>query len=382
MKQEIKNAIKNNRVFGNAIVGVYRIAKSVYSIPAQIKLYRQTNRNILSGAGEKRIYYIGVPAHNNLGDLAQGVCIRRWLKKNYADRRVVEIETNALVNTRFSALKHLKKVFSDNDVIVFQSGYTTTDLGGYADEMHCAIIKSFPQAKILMMPQTIFFQNEERKKNTSFVYNSAENMLFLARDRVSFGMAEEMFPDLPIRLYPDIVTTLIGQYKYENERNGILFCCRDDSEKYYSDEDIAELMKRCGRFAKVDKTDTTKKVSHSEIVKNAEAYIMSEIERYSTYKLLITDRYHGTIFSLVAGTPVIIIKSTDHKVVTGAEWFRGVYDDYVYLADSLEDAFEIAERLYNEERDHIMQPYFEEEYYNKLKYIFENETHHVEDVKQ
>lgn len=49
-------------------------------------------------------------------------------------------------------------------------------------------------------------------------------------------MAEEMFPDLPIRLYPDIVTTLIGQYKYENERNGILFCCRDDSEKYYDDE--------------------------------------------------------------------------------------------------------------------------------------------------
>ena len=248
MKQEIKNTIKNIRIFGNAIVGVYRIAKSIYNIPAQVKLYCQTKSNILSGVGEKRVYYIGIPAHNNLGDLAQGVCIRRWLKKNYADRRVVEIETNALVNTRFSALKYLKKVFSD-DVIVFQSGYTTTDLGGHADEMHCAIIKNFPQAKILMMPQTIFFQNEERKKNTSFVYNSAENMLFLARDRVSFGMAEEMFPDLPIRLYPDIVTTLIGQYKYENERNGILFCCRDDSEKYYDDEKIAELIKRCEKFA-------------------------------------------------------------------------------------------------------------------------------------
>ena len=206
-------------------------------------------------------------------------------------------------------------------------------------------------------------------------------MLFLARDRISFGMAEEMFPDLPVLLYPDIVTTLIGQYKYENERDGILFCCRDDSERYYADEEIAELMKRCEKFAKVDKTDTTKKISYSEIVKNAEAYIMSEIERYSTYKLLITDRYHGTIFSLVAGTPVIIIKSTDHKVVTGAEWFQGVYDDYVYLADSLEDAFNIAEHLYNEERDHIMQPYFEEEYYNKLKYIFENKTRHMEAVK-
>ena len=29
MKQEIKNTIKNNRIFGNAVVGVYRIAKSI-----------------------------------------------------------------------------------------------------------------------------------------------------------------------------------------------------------------------------------------------------------------------------------------------------------------------------------------------------------------
>lgn len=51
----------------------------------------------------------------------------------------------------------------------------------------------------------------------------------------------------------------------------------------------------------------------------------------SHYKVVITDRYHGTIFSLIANTPVIIIKSTDHKVTTGADWFKGIYDDYVYV---------------------------------------------------
>ena len=380
MKKKFKNLIKNNRIFGKAIVRAYRFLKSIYNIPAQAKLYRHTKSNILSSAGEKRVFYIGIPAHNNLGDLAQGICIRRWLKKHYADRRIVEIETNAIVNTRFSALKHLKNAFSDEDIIVFQSGYTTTDLGGYADEMHCTIINSFPQAKILMMPQTIFFEKEERKKNTSLVYNSAENMLFLARDNVSFGMAKEMFPDLSILLYPDIVTTLIGQLKFSNERDGILFCLRDDSEKFYSDEDIEMLMQKCSALCKVERTDTTKKIRSSEIVSNAEKYIMAEIEKYSHYKLIITDRYHGTIFSLVAGTPVIIIKTTDHKVVTGAEWFRGVYDDYVYLADSLDHSLEIAQRLYNEERDHNMNAYFEEEYYNKLKNIFANKIGCVEDV--
>ena len=66
-------------------------------------------------------------------------------------------------------------------------------------------------------------------------------------------------------------------------------------------------------------------------------HIINEIERYSHYKLIVTDRYHGTIFSLVAGTPVIIIKTTDHKVITGAEWFKGLYDKYVYVANTLDD---------------------------------------------
>lgn len=374
MAKGLRNKIKNSKIFGAAIVGVYRYLKSIFKIPPQFNLYCKTKKIILAKSGKVRVYYIGVPAHNNLGDLAQGVCIRHWLKKYYGDREIVEIETNALVNTRFSVLKLLKDVFNDEDIIIFQSGYTTTDLGGYADDMHCAVIKILPKAKILMMPQTVFFEKEERKKNTSKVYNSAENMLFLARDRISFRIAEEMFPDLSIRLYPDIVTTLIGQYQYTNERNGILFCCRDDSEKYYSDDEINKLMNSCREFANVELTDTTKNVRFSEIVKNAEIYIMSEIERYSKYNLIITDRYHGTIFSLVAGTPVIIIKTTDYKVTTGAEWFKGVYDDYVYLADSLDDALGIAKDLYDKERNHIMKPYFEEEYYSKLKSIFQNET--------
>lgn len=378
MLKGLKSRIKNNRIFGGMVVGIYRSLKTVIQIPSQIHLYNTTKNAILSDATAPRIYYIGIPAHNNLGDLAQGMCIRRWLQKHYRDREVVEIETNALVHTRFSVLKHLKKSYKEGDILVFQSGYTTTDLGGYADEMHCAVIKLLPQAKILMMPQTIFFLSEERKKNTSSVYNSACHMLFLARDRVSYGMAKEMFPDLRVRLYPDIVTTLIGQYRYTGERDGILFCCRDDSEKYYGEEELDALMQACSAFAKVEKTDTTKKVRGSEVVRQAEKYIFSEIEQYSKYKLIITDRYHGTIFSLVAGTPVIILQSTDHKVVTGAEWFKGIYDAYVYMADTLEDALEKAKELYREERTHIMEPYFEEKYYDKLKDIFENGTKDAE----
>lgn len=337
-------------------------------------LYLKTSKKLNNFQRKgKVIFYLGIPAHSNLGDLAQGMCIRRWLKKNYPDHQVVEIETDALVNTYFPLLNRLAQMYQEGDMIVYQSGYTTTDLGGFADEMHRAVMSALPQAKMLMLPQTIYFQKEENKKRTSYIYNGMKKMLFLARDRVSYGMAKEMFPDIPVRQFPDIVTTLIGNYSFNNERDGVLLCCRDDGEKFYSDEELQGLINKLEKTSRVYKTDTTKTGKKDDIVENAEKYILEEIESYSHYKVIITDRYHGTIFSLVAGTPVVIIKTTDHKVITGAEWFKGVYDSHVFVAENLEDAYEIAKKVIETGSSHTLQPYFEKEYYDKLPEIFEKE---------
>lgn len=362
----LKKILKSNPVLKKAALAVLKFLLS-------LKLYIETSSRLNRlDQKNKYIFYLGIPAHRNLGDLAQGVCIRHWLKKHYADYQVVEIETNALVDTPFSLLNKLVRLYKPGDMIVYQSGYTTTDLGGSADEMHRAVMKVLPNADMLMLPQTIYFKNEENKKRTSICYNSMRHMLFLARDRVSYDMAKQMFPDIPVMPFPDIVTTMIGKYDFSYERDGIMFCCRDDGEKYYSDEEIAELMKKCEAYCAVERTDTTKMGDTEYIVKNAESYIMEEIDTYAHYKAVITDRYHGTILSLAAGTPVIIIKTTDHKVTTGAEWFKGIYDDYVYVAESLNHAFEIAKQILNKKLDYKLSPFFEENYYDKLPEIINN----------
>lgn len=348
-----------------------KVSLTIRHYQLSYRLYRKTLHYMDEFSRKGRVvFYLGVPAHNNLGDLAQGVCIRQWLKKNYPDRQVIEVETNALVNTPFSLLNKLVDLYEPGDMIVYQSGYTTTDLGGFADEMHRAVMNVLPDADMLMLPQTIFFKKEENKKRTSEIYNSMKHMLYLARDRVSFDMAKVMFPDICVMQFPDIVTTLIGNYKFGYNRDGIMFCCRDDGEKFYSDEEIATLIRKCRSHCKVDRTDTTKMGKTADIVANAERYIMEEVDTYAHYKAIITDRYHGTILSLVAGTPVIIIKTTDHKVTTGAEWFKGVYDDYVYVADTLDEAYKIATKLLKTELDHSLSPYFEENYYDRLSEIF------------
>lgn len=373
MKQTIQlyNLLRKNSFFSSFVVPLYRKIKKLLKIPIEKRRFNEIHTILTHREpGRNRIFYLGSPLHPNLGDLAQWVCAKRWIAKHYPEYEVVEIKTNHIVNTHFSILETIKKCYQDGDLILFQSGYATTDLGGYADDMHCAVMQALPEAQMLMLPQTVCFKSEERRKRTSQIYGSARGMLFLARDHVSYEIARGMFPHKRILLFPDIVTTLIGSRTFSVKRKGILFCCRDDSEKYYSDKEFNALINRCSAIAPVARTDTTKYDNKAEVIRNPEFFIWKEIEKYSLYKIVITDRYHGTIFSLIAGTPVIIVKSSDHKVVTGADWFKGVYDDYVYIAHSLEEAYEIAQKIMKKKLTHKLESFFEERYYNRLPNIF------------
>lgn len=327
--------------------------------------------NITKAVGYKpRIFYFGICEHSNLGDMAQFYCIHKWINKNYPEYDLHEFEASVVVdkpNNRFVPI--LKNTITKNDIIIFQSGFTTTDRGLWHEIMHRLVIDNIPEANILMMPQTILFEKEKNKIRTSKSYNQAKNMLFLARDMISFDMANEMFPDITVKAFPDIVTTLIGKYHFNQKREGVYLCCRNDREKYYSDDEINKLHNRLVEHTKVEMGDTSIKSSYKTIRNDLQNFIENIIAQYSKYKVIITDRYHGTIFSLAANTPVIIIKTSDHKVVTGADWFKGVYDDYVYVSESLDDAYtkalEIIEKSYN----YKLEPYFDANYYNNLKEI-------------
>ncbi len=327
--------------------------------------------HIPSDVNEPKIFYFGITEHSNLGDLAQYYCIKKWIRENYPDVTCYEFESTTVVDTRFNFLDRLGNILNSDDIIVFQSGYTTQDFGGNHDLMHRVVIDRFPEAKIIMMPQTIFFRTEEGKQRTSQSYNQGSNLLFLARDRVSFETACTIFPDVEVRQYPDIVTSLIGHYAYNYERDKVLFCCRNDSEKFYSEEEIDRLRQKVSCLIPTDMKDTTINADYKTIRKNLEYYIENELKLYSRCKLLITDRYHGTIFSLVANTPVVVLKTTDHKVTTGVDWFAGVYDDYVFLAESLEHAYQLAETILKKEYTYQLEPYFDREYYGRLKSIFD-----------
>lgn len=320
---------------------------------------------------QKRIWYFCVPTHSNLGDQAQACCIEKYFRKFFSDHIVFLLSNNAFDFYEEKILMILKEKIKETDLIFFQSGYTFTGIHPY-ENMHRKIVENFPYNKIVFLPQTVKFKNQKILENVQNFYGKYDNIYFFARDKISYDIYKSIFPEhRNVHCFPDIVTTEIGNYDFNNnERNGILLCVRNDVEKLYSFQEISLFKEKLQKIAKVSLSDTNSETKENSL-KEYWKKIEETIDDYAQYQVIITDRYHGTIFALIANTPVIILKTTDHKVVTGADWFEGVYEDYVYVVNDLEEASQVAQQIVTGFEYRKLPSYFKEKYYDRLKDIIE-----------
>lgn len=324
-----------------------------YGESALLKIKKLNNQS-------KNLFYFGIPIHTNLGDLAQYYCIKKWLQDNYFDYNLVCIETYGSYNKKF--LKELNKKLNSDSIIVFQSGYCTKE--NHLDhKMHRKLIKLFPNNKFIFFPQTVKFFDFNELKKTAKIYNRASDITFLARDQISFETAKKYFISAKVLLYPDIVTELIGNIPITTPRKkGLLLCLRNDGEKLFSDSAFKDE-ELVNKFDFIDKCDTTSPYNYSFTIENLETVLLEFLKKLSNYKVIITDRYHGTIFSLIANTKVIVVPTNDHKVTTGAKWFDGVYDS-VTLVDSPRESIKLALSIQSYETKNLS--CFKEKYYDVL----------------
>ena len=236
--------------------------------------------------------------------------------------------------------------------------------------MYFQLIRNFKDYPIVIFPQTINYTTKEALEEATDVLNCHPNLTIMCRDEKSFDIAKKYFDHAHILLYPDIVTSLIGTRCYSDERDGVLFCMRNDIEAYYKPSQIEELRNRFKEY-KTGFTDTDRfDFGMRYLYNHRDKALMQVWDEFSEYKLVITDRYHGTIFSLITGTPVVVLGTTDHKLKSGVKWFpKEIFGDYVFFANDLDEAFELAMNVLNhyEKIDHRLPAYFKEKYYDLLR---------------
>lgn len=155
------------------------------------------------------VFLFGSPFHSNLGDQAQTECIIAWIRKNLPRH---EIFIATYMNTSPRLLKMIRRHIRKNDILLCHSGYHMTDL--YNEQSHyLRIAQLFPDHPLTILPQTIHYQDDSHAQATADILNSHPDCTLLCRDEHSYETARALFNKCRLFLYPDIVTSLIGNIK-------------------------------------------------------------------------------------------------------------------------------------------------------------------------
>lgn len=270
------------------------------------------------------VFLLLTPCHVNYGDHAIAYAEKQLL----CDKSIFEITGDQLA----IYLQHpfwFKKMLRDAELVFQGGGYLGTLWFPYGERLMRSTCLLAPENKIVVMPQSVYFENNDygarRKKESEKIYGGCKNITFVLRDKTSYNIIKEMFPEKDVRLIPDVVLCL--NECAPSEREGAAMVFRNDMERK-----ISESQKQKAENLLKETYKTVKKIdmlSESRIsVKQRETQLKAHFDRFRHCELVLTDRLHGMIFSAITGTPCVVFPSKSHKVKALYDW---IFADCEYI---------------------------------------------------
>ena len=295
----------------------------------KIKLYN----NLIKSKNDKKIIHMLTPIHGNMGDQAIVYATNKFLSKEFSEYKIIEIYKKDI----YKYAKIIKKNLNKDDLIVLIGGGNMGNLWIDEEKDRRFVIKTFKENKIISMPQTISFTNDDEGKKelyiTKKIYNDHKNLTLIAREKKSFEIMKKEFVNANIILNPDMVLSLFNDYPIlKNDRKGIMTCLRNDKEGVLGEKKEILIDKLKKNYSNIINYDT---VVDKVILKEEREYEINEmLNKFKKCKVVITDRLHGMVFAAITRTPCIVTKSLDHKVTGTYEWIKDL--NYIKLVDNLE----------------------------------------------
>lgn len=303
---------------------------------------------------QERILLIGSPEHGNLGDHAIAEAEKRFFREHCAGTEVVDI------SMPFYRAYHRRigTLARQTDRIAISGGGWLGNVWYHNEKTVLDIVKRFPNNRIVILPQTIWYQHARNKSRQMLrarrIYHAHKNLTLLLREKDSLAISKTLCPDA--RYCPDMCLYL--DERKPREREGVLLCFRQDREKTLGDgvvRAIEDFLLEQGVFFRYTTTVLSKPVFGAQSALALE----KKFEEFRASRLVITDRLHAALFSAVTGTPCVAFDNLTKKVSGVLAECRG--SSAPYLAANEEDAIEkIRAYLVNEPTDDDEKPDFSE----------------------
>ncbi|HWP59920.1 MAG TPA: polysaccharide pyruvyl transferase family protein [Candidatus Acidoferrales bacterium] len=299
------------------------------------------------------------PDHANVGDSAIWLG-EKALLKSIGARIVYECD---LVTYSERALA--ERV--GNGVILLHGGGNFGDVWPTRELFRERVIRKFPDNKIVILPQTIFFQDSSNLRRARSVLNQHSNLVILARDRRSFEFARNEFRAASA-LCPDLAFILGPLARPAESQQDILWLARTDVESRGA-ASFLDAMGVCRTDWLAENPTLAKRlygrlkqpmVRHPRICgrllgptlrdRLAWQRVMRGARLLSGGRVVVTDRLHGHILSILLGIPHVVLDNSYGKVSDFySTWTKDC--DSACWADSPDEALSRARVLVPRSKD-------------------------------
>lgn len=279
---------------------------------------------------------IGTPEHGNLGDHAIAVAEKEFFATYFPQYKILELTGQ---HFRYAKTRLLSKL-RPKDLIFINGGGSLGDLWILDEIIVRDAIDLFPNHRIVIMPQTIFFTGDiahnEEYQISKMSYLSHDDLLICARDQASYQLLQTMTrgtEENKCILVPDIVTYLDCE-KQSLLRKGALLCFRQDIEKVVSEESIRSMESSLKEnFETVTHTDTV--LLYDISIAQRDRELEWKLDEFRRAELVVTDRLHGMLFAAITKTPCIAFDNLSHKVTGVFAWIKSL--EYIVCIESIDE---------------------------------------------
>lgn len=286
---------------------------------------------------KKKSLMLATAEHQNIGDAAIDLAEQNLLLQYFPDYFQVEFSTYEMPNK----YHFLQAIVNPSDILFINGGGNMGSLYREEEELHRRIVQDFPNNKIVILPQTIYFadtpEGQAELALSARVYNHHKDLTIFARGRESYDFACRHFYNARVRLMADVVLALHRDYGFD--RSGVLLCLRGDGESVLAQQNqqILDTVQRIDPDVEIRTNIAEQDISRVDRA----AVVNDELQRYARRRVVVTDRLHGMIFAAVTGTPCVVLDNATHKSRDFYETFLQDSNAVFYIGtdcDRLEEA--------------------------------------------
>nr|MBA5586884.1 polysaccharide pyruvyl transferase family protein [Anaerobacillus isosaccharinicus]QOY38683.1 polysaccharide pyruvyl transferase family protein [Anaerobacillus isosaccharinicus] len=286
-----------------------------------------SNLEILKSVIPKKakVIYLEYPIFANVGDLL----IMKGTEEFFKIHELQVIGRYTKNNFNYT------KEIPEDCIILCHGGGNFGDLYSVHQLNREKIIESYPDHKIVVLPQTIYFENNEHLNRAKQIFNQHNNLHVFTRDKRSYEFAKEYFT-VNIYLSPDMAHFL-WPLSYSSEiKNNVLYFLRTDQEAnnglqrmQFCEKSLdwgsmltlteKALIKIIAAFGKLDKL-LNNVLPIAAIWKKYSDYLISKsFKVFSEHEKIVTSRLHGHIMACLLNKENLLL---DNSYGKNSEYFK------------------------------------------------------------